>query len=531
MNYIKFLIVAFISTVSANNNCTITEFAQVAAVVKECSNIVINDLVVPAYSTLLLNLQNGSRVTFTGNVLFEVGYWEGPLLEISGDGVQVQGNAGHIINAQGEKYWDGQGGSGGVTKPRFVVISTTGGSVLRNIYLLNCVYFCVGIHASDLTLSGWTIDAVAGNTRGGLNTDGFGIGNGQNILIENSVIMNQDDCVVVNSGSDMVFRNLECYGSHGLSFSIGDSHNDDAAANTIRNITFSDCLVANGLYGIHVKTKKGTGVLTDVTYENIRLSGSILNAQGEKYWDGHGGSGGVTKPRFVQISTTGGSVFKNIHLKNCALFCVGIRASDLTISGWNIDSHEGRKKGKNTDGFGIAAGNNIHIENSSVDNQDDCIVVNGGTNMVFNGIKCTGSHGLSFSAGSNTNDHAKYATINNITFSNCELKDGAIGIHVKTKRGTGLITNVTYDHITMTGMQKDGIYINQDYGDVGNTTRDFQITNLKVSNVEGSIHGKGARAVHIVCNDKKCANWQWSNIDISGGAKDYCNFHPTGFDC
>ncbi|XP_050503169.1 polygalacturonase isoform X2 [Diabrotica virgifera virgifera] len=258
---------------------------------------------------------------------------------------------------------------------------------------------------------------------------------------------------------------------------------------------------------------------------------SILNAQGEKYWDGHGGSGGVTKPRFVQISTTGGSVFKNIHLKNCALFCVGIRASDLTISGWNIDSHEGRKKGKNTDGFGIAAGNNIHIENSSVDNQDDCIVVNGGTNMVFNGIKCTGSHGLSFSAGSNTNDHAKYATINNITFSNCELKDGAIGIHVKTKRGTGLITNVTYDHITMTGMQKDGIYINQDYGDVGNTTRDFQITNLKVSNVEGSIHGKGARAVHIVCNDKKCANWQWSNIDISGGAKDYCNFHPTGFDC
>uniref|UniRef100_A0A6P7H7Q1 Probable endopolygalacturonase I n=1 Tax=Diabrotica virgifera virgifera TaxID=50390 RepID=A0A6P7H7Q1_DIAVI len=94
MNYIKFLIVAFISTVSANNNCTITEFAQVAAVVKECSNIVINDLVVPAYSTLLLNLQNGSRVTFTGNVLFEVGYWEGPLLEISGDGVQVQGNAG-----------------------------------------------------------------------------------------------------------------------------------------------------------------------------------------------------------------------------------------------------------------------------------------------------------------------------------------------------------------------------------------------------------------------------------------------------
>ncbi|XP_050503170.1 polygalacturonase isoform X3 [Diabrotica virgifera virgifera] len=351
-NKFSLLLLLYSPLLSKSDPCTVTQFSQVAQAVNDCTNLIISNLVVPGGQTLELHLKYGATVTFEGTTVFEVAHWEGPLIEFTGEKVLVQG-----------------------------------------------------------------------------------------------------------------------------------------------------------------------------------ASGSILNAQGEKYWDGHGGSGGVTKPRFVQISTTGGSVFKNIHLKNCALFCVGIRASDLTISGWNIDSHEGRKKGKNTDGFGIAAGNNIHIENSSVDNQDDCIVVNGGTNMVFNGIKCTGSHGLSFSAGSNTNDHAKYATINNITFSNCELKDGAIGIHVKTKRGTGLITNVTYDHITMTGMQKDGIYINQDYGDVGNTTRDFQITNLKVSNVEGSIHGKGARAVHIVCNDKKCANWQWSNIDISGGAKDYCNFHPTGFDC
>ncbi|XP_072380408.1 polygalacturonase-like [Diabrotica undecimpunctata] len=353
MNYINILILAFISMVSANNNCTIREFSQVTEIVKECSNIVIEDLVVPAYSTLLLNLQNRSMVTFTGNVVFEVGYWEGPLLEISGDGVKVQGTAGHVINAQGEKYWDGQGGSGGVTKPRFVVISTTGGSVFKDIYLLNCVYFCVGIKATDLTLSGWTIDVVAGNTRGGLNTDGFGIGNGQNILIENSVVMNQDDCVVVNSGSDMVFRNLECYGSHGLSFSVGNSNNDNAASGTIRNITFTDCLVANGLYGIHVKTKKGTGILTDVTYENIRLS----------------------------------------------------------------------------------------------------------------------------------------------------------------------------------GITEDGIYINQDYGDIGNYSREIQIRNLKMSNIYGSVQGVLTRPVHVVCNNDKCHNWTWSNINILGGGKNYCNFQPTEFTC
>ncbi|CAH1275332.1 unnamed protein product [Diabrotica balteata] len=299
-NKFSLLLLLYSPLLSTSNPCTVTQFSQVAQAVNDCTNLIISNLVVPGGQTLKLHLRHGATVTFEGTTVFEVAHWEGPLIEFTGEKVLVQG-----------------------------------------------------------------------------------------------------------------------------------------------------------------------------------ASGSILNAQGEKYWDGHGGSGGVTKPRFVQISTTGGSVFKNIHLKNCALFCVGIRANDLTISGWTIDSHEGRKKGRNTDGFGIAAGNNIHIENSSVDNQDDCIVVNGGTNMVFNGIKCAGSHGLSFSA----------------------------------------------------GMQKDGIYINQDYGDEGNTHRDFQITNLKVSNVEGSIHGKGARGVHIVCNDNKCANWQWSNIKISGGAKDYCNFHPTGFNC
>lgn len=87
--------------------------------------------------------------------------------------------------------------------------------------------------------------------------------------------MNQDDCVVVNFGSNMVFRNLQCYGSHGLSFSLGSSHTDDDNAVT-QNITFEDCIVANGLYGIHLKTKRGTGLLRDVIYKNIRLSGELF---------------------------------------------------------------------------------------------------------------------------------------------------------------------------------------------------------------------------------------------------------------
>lgn len=43
---------------------------------------------------------------------------------------------------------------------------------------------------------------------------------GSGIRVENSVVINQDDCVAVNGGSNMVFENLHCNGSHGLSFSV-----------------------------------------------------------------------------------------------------------------------------------------------------------------------------------------------------------------------------------------------------------------------------------------------------------------------
>lgn len=70
---------------------------------------------------------------------------------------------GSILNAQGEKYWDGMGGNGGVTKPKFFNIATSGGSVFRNIYLLNCAHFCVRVAANDTHLYGWTLDVNAGN--------------------------------------------------------------------------------------------------------------------------------------------------------------------------------------------------------------------------------------------------------------------------------------------------------------------------------------------------------------------------------
>jgi polygalacturonase len=63
----------------------------------------------------------------------------------------------------------------------------------------------------------------------------------------------------------MVFENLYCDGSHGLS--IGSI----SSGVTVTNITFKDSSVVNGENGYRIKTDAGDddSTVSDVTYSNI----------------------------------------------------------------------------------------------------------------------------------------------------------------------------------------------------------------------------------------------------------------------
>jgi polygalacturonase len=65
-------------------------------------------------SSLTLCLQ----VTFEGKTTFAYSEWTGPLLAISGTSITVTGASGSSLDGSGASYWDGEGGSGGKTKPK-----------------------------------------------------------------------------------------------------------------------------------------------------------------------------------------------------------------------------------------------------------------------------------------------------------------------------------------------------------------------------------------------------------------------------
>lgn len=116
-------------------------------------------------------------------------------------------------------WWDGQGSNGGKTKPKFFYAHSMTNSVISNLNVKNTPVQGFSINgATNLQLNGITIDNSAGDvTNGGHNTDAFDVGSSTGVTISGANVKNQDDCLAINSGTDITFTGGTCSGGHGLS--------------------------------------------------------------------------------------------------------------------------------------------------------------------------------------------------------------------------------------------------------------------------------------------------------------------------
>jgi polygalacturonase len=151
-----------------------------------CSTIILDALTVPGGVTLnMMDLPDDTTVIFEGETSFEYAEWDGPLFAVSGTNVKVAGtsNGNSILNGNGASYWDGKGGSGGVTKPKFFQAHDLTDSLIETLTILNPPVQAFSINgASNLELAYITVDASAGSSLG-KNTDAFDIGSSDTVLI------------------------------------------------------------------------------------------------------------------------------------------------------------------------------------------------------------------------------------------------------------------------------------------------------------------------------------------------------------
>jgi len=259
--------------------CTFTSAASAIASKAACATIVLDAVAVPAGVTLdLTDLTKGTHVIFEGETTFGFEEWSGPLVSISGTDITITAASGAYFNGQGSRWWDGQGSNGGVTKPTFFYAHNLIDSSITGLYFQDSPVQVMSIDDStSLTITDVTVNNANGNTgntaTAATNTDAFDIGSSTGITITGANILNQDDCVAINSGTTITFTGGVCSGSHGLSVGSVGGRDD----NTVSDVLFENSEVTGGQNAVRIKTVSGaTGTVSGVTYSNIEFSGQTI---------------------------------------------------------------------------------------------------------------------------------------------------------------------------------------------------------------------------------------------------------------
>jgi len=276
---------------------------------------------------------------------------------------------------------------------------------------------------------------------------------------------------------------------------------------------------------------------------NITVTGApghLIDGSGPLYWDGLGSNGGAPKPdHFIVVKKTYNSVITNLNIRNWPVHCFSIGTSrNLTLSGLDLDNSEGDAPNPasgslaaahNSDGFDISSSDYVTLREIRVVNQDDCVAVTSGTNIVVERMYCSGGHGLSIgSVGGKSNN-----TVDTVTFSDSVVVDSENGCRIKTNSGTtGLIRNVTYRNITLQGITTYGVDIQQDYlngGPTGSPTNGVLIQGVRLVDVRGTATGSKAYNYYILCGEGSCTDFEYEGVSVTGGGRGgSCNYPATG---
>lgn len=333
----------------------------------------------------------------------------------------------------------------------------------------------------------------------------------------------------ISSASDITAANLACTTININSFTMTAGETLDltgltsgTVVNLKGDVTFGFENWEGPLFKIGTSSETGT-----FTFNG---NGHTLNGQGAKYWDGEGTNDGVTKPHpMVKISKGGGS-FSNVVVLNSPAQAVSVgNTAQFKISGITIDNSAGASLGHNTDCFDVSA-DDVTITGNTCKNQDDCLAINKGSNIIFSDNQCSGGHGISIGSISTGKD------VSGVTISGNTVTSSTNGLRIKTTYGAtdASVTDVTYSGNTISGISKYGVIIQQNYVNTGTTpttaSNGVILGPVTFSGTNTIAVNSGATEVYVLCGTKCTGTWNWSGLKTSGGNAGSSNYHGiTGY--
>ncbi|KAJ0270410.1 hypothetical protein COL940_011703 [Colletotrichum noveboracense] len=198
-----------------------------------------------------------------------------------GEDVNIYGLGQGTIDGLGQTWWNALAGNSTVVRPLLLGTDGLKGGSITGLKMINSPnWFNIIANSSDILISDMDLSVVVTNsTSPAKNTDGWDTYRSDNIVIQNSVIDNTDDCVSFKPNStEVLVQGLVCNGSHGIS--VGSLGQYQGQVDIIEDLYIYNFSMSNASDGARIKiwpgvppnttgseTGGGLGHVRNVTYE------------------------------------------------------------------------------------------------------------------------------------------------------------------------------------------------------------------------------------------------------------------------
>ncbi|KAF5964144.1 exopolygalacturonase [Fusarium bulbicola] len=282
-------------------------------------------------------------------------------------------------------------------------------------------------------------------------------------------------------------------------------------------------------------------------YGDLTKGASLLDGHGQAYWEEMAVNKTLLRPILLTIEDAHGLTMSNLRMRNPPnWFNIIINSTDVLISDLDLEAKSlNGVKIANSDGWDTYRSDRIVIQDSVINNTDDCVSFKpNSTNVVVQNLVCNGSHGIS--VGSLGQYKGETDIVENLYIYNISMSNASDGARIKVWPGVetafqdllngggglGRVRNVTYDTFYHEN-NDNAITITQCYGQKNQTLcnefpANLTIEDVTMKNFWGTVSTKyDPRAGTLVCSaPDRCSNIVAEDIRVQVPSK-----KPPVYDC
>ncbi|KAI6859259.1 Exopolygalacturonase [Hortaea werneckii] len=217
------------------------------------------------------------------NAFYQVYQNATTFFQIGGEDVNIYG--GGMLDGNGQVWYDLYAEDIYILRPiLFGTVGLHGGSI-SDLYLrYSPQWYNFLANSTDVVFDNFNIRGYSASENEAKNTDGWDTYRSSNIVIQNSVVNNGDDCVSFKPNStEVLVQNMYCNGSHGIS--VGSIGQYPGEVDIVENLYIYNVSMHNASNGARIKVWPGSpaalsgdlqggggsGRVRNVTYEDMLI--------------------------------------------------------------------------------------------------------------------------------------------------------------------------------------------------------------------------------------------------------------------